>query len=186
LADQFKWIDNKRGVEKKFLKVFGIKAVANFCASLNIDLICRAHQCVIDGYEFFADRKCLTIFSAPCYCGELDNQAGVLIVNSRLECRVLTFKRGVKPVTKTKGASTEEAAPGSMRTQEDVKKTQGTPTVTPQRSAETCKSSSNEQAVVAKKESTNENAKKSGQVSAGTSNAESNSNDAKMESKQSK
>lgn len=73
--------------------VFGKEAVNNFCNKMNIDLICRAHQCVMEGYEFFADKKCLTLFSAPCYCGELDNKAAVLHVSGRLECRVLVFRR---------------------------------------------------------------------------------------------
>jgi diadenosine tetraphosphatase ApaH/serine/threonine PP2A family protein phosphatase len=35
--------------------------------------VVRAHQVVEDGYEFFADRGCVTVFSAPNYCGEFDN-----------------------------------------------------------------------------------------------------------------
>ncbi|XGW07071.1 hypothetical protein V3C99_016962 [Haemonchus contortus] len=73
--------------------VFGKQAVNDFCNRMNVDLICRAHQCVMEGYEFFADQKCLTLFSAPCYCGELDNRAAVMHVSGQLECRVLTFKK---------------------------------------------------------------------------------------------
>jgi serine/threonine-protein phosphatase PP1 catalytic subunit len=36
-----------------------------------MDLICRAHQVVEDGYEFFAKRQLVTLFSAPNYCGEV-------------------------------------------------------------------------------------------------------------------
>ena len=35
------------------------------------------HQVVEDGYEFFADRQLVTIFSAPNYCGEFDNAGAV-------------------------------------------------------------------------------------------------------------
>ena len=35
---------------------------------------------VEDGYEFFAKRKLVTIFSAPNYCGEFDN-SGIFKIN---------------------------------------------------------------------------------------------------------
>ena len=41
---------------------------------------------VEDGYEFFASRKLVTIFSAPNYCGEFDNKGGVMIVGPDLVC----------------------------------------------------------------------------------------------------
>jgi serine/threonine-protein phosphatase PP1 catalytic subunit len=34
---------------------------------------------VEDGYEFFAKRKLVTIFSAPNYCGEFDNAGSIFI-----------------------------------------------------------------------------------------------------------
>lgn len=36
-------------------------------------------QVVEDGYEFFAKRQLVTLFSAPNYCGEFDN-AGFFII----------------------------------------------------------------------------------------------------------
>ncbi len=39
-----------------------------------------------DGYEFFANKKLVTIFSAPNYCGEFDNSAAVLMVSENLDC----------------------------------------------------------------------------------------------------
>jgi serine/threonine-protein phosphatase PP1 catalytic subunit len=41
---------------------------------------------VEDGYEFFAKRQLVTIFSAPNYCGEFDNAAAMLSVNEQLMC----------------------------------------------------------------------------------------------------
>lgn len=38
-------------------------------AKFDIDLICRAHQVVEEGYEFQWKRKLVTIFTAPNYCG---------------------------------------------------------------------------------------------------------------------
>lgn len=49
------------------------QVVTKFLARHEFDLICRAHQVVEDGYEFFAKRQLVTLFSAPNYCGEFDN-----------------------------------------------------------------------------------------------------------------
>ncbi|KAL6741815.1 hypothetical protein Aduo_015031 [Ancylostoma duodenale] len=76
------WAKNSRGVSY----VFGTDVVKKFCRDMDLDLIVRAHQVVQDGYEFFADRRLVTIFSAPKYCGEFDNNAAVMIVSKNLEC----------------------------------------------------------------------------------------------------
>lgn len=39
-----------------------------------------------DGYEFFAQRKLLTIFSAPNYCGYFDNAGALMSINDELLC----------------------------------------------------------------------------------------------------
>ena len=46
---------------------FGPDVVAAFLKRHDLDLICRAHQVVEDGYEFFAKRQLVTLFSAPNY-----------------------------------------------------------------------------------------------------------------------
>lgn len=51
-----------------------------------MDLICRAHQVVEDGYEFFAKRQLVTLFSAPNYCGEFDNAGAMMSVDESLLC----------------------------------------------------------------------------------------------------
>lgn len=51
-----------------------------------MDLICRAHQVVEDGYEFFAKRQLVTLFSAPNYCGEFDNAGAMMSVDQTLMC----------------------------------------------------------------------------------------------------
>ena len=65
---------------------FGHDIVDDFLSKHALDLVCRAHQVVEDGYEFQAERKILTIFSAPNYCGEFDNAAAILVVNANLVC----------------------------------------------------------------------------------------------------
>jgi diadenosine tetraphosphatase ApaH/serine/threonine PP2A family protein phosphatase len=60
------WSENDRGVSF----TFGPDVVSRFLQKHDMDLICRAHQVVEDGYEFFAKRQLVTLFSAPNYCGE--------------------------------------------------------------------------------------------------------------------
>ena len=58
----------------------------------DFDLICRSHQVVEEGYEFAFDRKLITIFSSPNYCGEFQNLAAVLKVGSDMTCRIEQFE----------------------------------------------------------------------------------------------
>ncbi|PIN21555.1 Serine/threonine specific protein phosphatase PP1, catalytic subunit [Handroanthus impetiginosus] len=76
------WSDSDRGVSC----VFGPDAVAEFLDKNDLDLICRGHQVVEDGYEFFAKRRLVTIFSAPNYGGEFDNAGALLSVDESLIC----------------------------------------------------------------------------------------------------
>ncbi|KAI4315473.1 hypothetical protein L6164_028276 [Bauhinia variegata] len=68
------WGENDRGVSY----TFGADKVVEFLQKHDLDLICRAHQVVEDGYEFFAKRQLVTIFSAPNYCGEFDNAGAMM------------------------------------------------------------------------------------------------------------
>lgn len=76
------WQANNRGLSY----TFGPDVVNDMCMKLDIDLIARAHQVVQDGYEFFANRKLVTIFSAPHYCGQFDNAAAMMNVDEMLVC----------------------------------------------------------------------------------------------------
>lgn len=76
------WAPNDRGVSY----VFNEAAVKKFLKVNNLDLVCRAHQVVEHGYEFFAKRRLVTIFSAPNYCNEFDNAGGVMRVDEELVC----------------------------------------------------------------------------------------------------
>lgn len=67
------WAKNQRGCSW----TFGYDIVEDFTAKFELDLIVRAHQVVVDGYEFYANRKLVTIFSAPNYVGEYDNAGGI-------------------------------------------------------------------------------------------------------------
>ena len=76
------WSENDRGVSF----TFGPDVVSRFLQKHDMDLICRAHQVVEDGYEFFAKRLLVTLFSAPNYCGEFDNAGAMMSVDETLLC----------------------------------------------------------------------------------------------------
>ncbi len=82
------WGPSERGVSLNFSK----DVVHSFLNNNNLDLLCRGHQVVEEGYEFFADQRLITIFSAPNYTGEFDNYGGMLQVNDNLVCSFHIFK----------------------------------------------------------------------------------------------
>jgi len=50
--------------------------VTDFCKKNKLQLIIRAHECVMDGFERFAQGQLITLFSATNYCGK-HNFSGV-------------------------------------------------------------------------------------------------------------
>lgn len=86
------WGENDRGVSF----TFGEDIVAQFLRRHDLDLICRAHQVVEDGYEFFARRQLVTLFSAPNYCGEFDNAGAMMSVDETLMCSFQILKPAEK------------------------------------------------------------------------------------------
>ncbi|KAI6188599.1 Serine/threonine-protein phosphatase [Aphelenchoides besseyi] len=72
--------------------VFGEDALHEKCRLLDIDLVARGHQVVQDGYEFFGNRKLVTIFSAPHYCGQFNNAAAVMNVDENLQCSFVILR----------------------------------------------------------------------------------------------
>ncbi|KAK8815464.1 hypothetical protein WA158_003676 [Blastocystis sp. Blastoise] len=92
------WGINDRGVSF----TFAADVVKHFLQSQDLDLICRAHQVVEDGYDFFADRHLVTIFSAPNYCGEFNNAGAMMSIDENLMCSFQILR----PTTKAVLAST--------------------------------------------------------------------------------
>uniref|UniRef100_A0A2K6SDZ7 Serine/threonine-protein phosphatase n=1 Tax=Saimiri boliviensis boliviensis TaxID=39432 RepID=A0A2K6SDZ7_SAIBB len=89
------WGENDRGVSF----TFGAEVVAKFLHKHDLDLICRAHQAIEDGYEFFAKRQLVTLFSAPNYCGEFDNAGAMMSVDETL----MGSFQILRPADKNKG-----------------------------------------------------------------------------------
>merc|ERR1712100_126906 len=82
------WAESDRGVSF----IFGPDVVTSFLQKQDMDLVCRAHQVVEDGYEFFAKRQLITIFSAPNYCGEFDNAGAMMTIDETLMCSFKVLK----------------------------------------------------------------------------------------------
>ncbi|XP_018321658.1 serine/threonine-protein phosphatase PP1-gamma catalytic subunit B-like isoform X2 [Agrilus planipennis] len=98
--EQNGWSENDRGVSF----TFGTDVVNRFLQKNGYDLICRGHQVVEDGYEFFSKRQLLTIFSAPNYCEEFDNAGAIMTIDENLMCSFQILKpvekKNAKPLTK--------------------------------------------------------------------------------------
>lgn len=84
---------NERGVSFTFNE----QIVYDFLNKNSLDLICRAHQVVEEGYEFFANKQLVTIFSAPNYCGEFNNAGSLMTVDEDLVCSFQILRPANKP-----------------------------------------------------------------------------------------
>nr|XP_017236243.1 PREDICTED: serine/threonine-protein phosphatase BSL1-like [Daucus carota subsp. sativus] len=63
---------------------FGPDRVTDFCKRNKLQLIIRAHECVMDGFERFAQGQLITLFSATNYCGTANNAGAILVVGRGL------------------------------------------------------------------------------------------------------
>lgn len=72
-------------------------------------------QVVEDGYELFANRQLVTIFSAPNYCGEFDNAGAMMSVDETLMCSFQILKPADKK-SKFNFGSMTTAKPGNTST----------------------------------------------------------------------
>ena len=96
LSDNFG--ENERNVSVTFSK----NVVEEFTKNNDLDLICRAHQVVEEGFQFFAGMKLVTIFTAPNYMGEFDNNGGILEVGEDLLCKIHVLKPNIERKGKRK------------------------------------------------------------------------------------
>ena len=83
------WMPNQRGAGY----IFGQNETNQFCQNNKLDLICRAHQIAMKGYEyFFGEEKIVTVWSAPNYLYRSGNDASVLKIDQQYHREFVIFK----------------------------------------------------------------------------------------------
>ncbi len=64
----------------------------------DIELVCRAHQLVMEGYKFhFPAKNLVTVWSAPNYCYRCGNVASVLALDDHLNREFKIFRDVPEP-----------------------------------------------------------------------------------------
>lgn len=84
------WAPNPRGAGY----IFGFKVTNEFNYINDLDLICRAHQLVQEGYKYWfpPNNSLVTVWSAPNYCYRCGNLTSILKLDENLERSFLIFK----------------------------------------------------------------------------------------------
>ena len=65
--------------------LFGSRVTSEFLHINGLDLVARAHQLVMDGFQYwYKDSNLVTVWSAPNYCGRCGNVASMLNIDENL------------------------------------------------------------------------------------------------------
>ena len=72
--------------------LFGEKIAKNFNYINGLDMICRAHQLVKEGFKFSLDNTTRTIWSAPNYCYRCGNLAAMVSFDENLTRKFTVFE----------------------------------------------------------------------------------------------
>ena len=92
------WIISCRGAGW----IYGSKVVDEFTHINGLDLICRAHQLVMEGFKYwFKSQKLCTVWSCPNYCYRCGNRASILKIGADLERSIEYFDFSEKSATST-------------------------------------------------------------------------------------
>lgn len=82
------WILSPRGAGY----LFGGNIVESFNHANNINLICRAHQLIMEGYKEMFNKQLVTVWSAPNYCYRCNNIASILVLDEKLNQKFIKFE----------------------------------------------------------------------------------------------
>lgn len=102
--EALEWGANERGCSH----TFGPRIVDTFCREHDYDFVCRAHQVVDHGYEFFCKRRLVTVFTASNYCGDYGNRGSILYVDPALKCHFVILLPNNEEQTHLIEAPTDE------------------------------------------------------------------------------
>ncbi|KAL9325430.1 hypothetical protein ACSQ67_006075 [Phaseolus vulgaris] len=84
---------------------FGQDIATQFNHTNGLSLISRAHQLVMEGYNWCQDKNVVTVFSAPNYCYRCGNMAAILEIGENMDQSFLQFDpapRQIEPDTTRK------------------------------------------------------------------------------------
>ncbi|MCD7451497.1 Serine/threonine-protein phosphatase PP2A-2 catalytic subunit [Datura stramonium] len=84
---------------------FGQDIASQFNHTNGLTLISRAHQLVMEGFNWCQDKNVVTVFSAPNYCYRCGNMAAILEIGENMEQNFLQFDpapRQIEPDTTRK------------------------------------------------------------------------------------
>lgn len=85
--------ENDRGVSWCFSE----SKLKSFLDKFGFDVLVRGHEVVRNGYEFFGNRRGVTLFSAANYCNEFPNAMAIMHVDKDLLCSFSVLKPHRKP-----------------------------------------------------------------------------------------
>lgn len=98
--DRYGWGTSPRGAGY----TFGSDISEKFNQSNRLTLIARAHQLIMDGYNWCHEQQVVTIFSAPNYCYRCGNMAAIMEIDEHVEHTFVQFdpapRRGEPSVLK--------------------------------------------------------------------------------------
>lgn len=90
------WRANMRGAGY----LFGKKQVDEFCYLNKLKFVTRSHQVAQEGFQWFFDKKLITVWSAPNYMYRMGNRASVLRYDGNGEYELIDFD--ARPADKRK------------------------------------------------------------------------------------